>query len=99
MAFVRGGGNPADFKADEKHGGHGHHGRHGEEGHGHPGRHGEEGHSHHGGHGPAGRPEDLTGLMRACGHALHHGNAGEEFFDALTDGEKIQLKELLEKLV
>lgn len=80
------------------------------------GRHGHgEGHFDHGsgrqqhggreGGGGHARPEDLYGLMRACGHYLHHsygerrGDDGDrQLFAALDEAEQNTLKELLKKL-
>lgn len=91
-AFLKKGGNPEEFVGSSHHKGDGH----GEKGHNHGGRTGHEG---RGGFKGGEKPEDLLGLMRACGHALHHGNAGDEFFDALSAEEKEQLKAILKKLV
>lgn len=65
---------------------------------------GDIGESKEGGGGHA-RPEDLYGLMRACGHYLHHsygerrGDDGDrQLFAALDEAEQNTLKELLKKL-
>lgn len=64
---------------------------------------GRHNHKNHGGH--HGKPDmnSLYGLMRFCGHTLHHGMKDdttdpEAMFDALTPEEKEQLKTLLGKL-
>ena len=70
------------------------------------GQHGH-GESHGGGHGRGhGKSDDLYGLMRGCGHYLHHSGgkhqkAGEEnrLFAALDEGEQECLKGLLKKLL
>ena len=88
--------NPEGIKADER-AGHGY-----GEGHGHSENHG---HGHKEGHGH-GKSDDLYGLMRGCGHYLHHSGgkhqeAGEEnqLFAALDEGEQECLKGLLKKLL
>lgn len=57
-----------------------------------------EGHGHGGHHAPKDR-SSLEGLLRECGHVLHHGgNRGEELFSSLTEEEQETLKALLQKL-
>jgi hypothetical protein len=44
--------------------------------------------------------ELVIGLLRKCGHMLHHGAAqGTDLLSNLSDAEKEQLKALLEKCV
>lgn len=96
--------NPEGFKMDEK-GEHGHGEGHGEN-HGHRESHGHgenHGHGHKEGHG---RSDDLYGLMRGCGHYLHHNSGGHQeaggengLFAALDEGEQECLKGLLKKLL
>ena len=53
-------------------------------------------HEHHGSH--RGEPvEGAIGLLRQCGHMLHHGGAAT--LDALTAQEQAALEALLQKLV
>lgn len=73
---------------------------HGREGHGREG-HGREGH----GGGASFASDSLYGLMRGCGHYLHHnqGNNGgtdeSELFRVLDEAEKKELKRLLAKVL
>lgn len=55
----------------------------------------------HGHHGHAGKnPDSLYGMMRRCGHILHHDNPDPKtVFDGLTQEEQAQLKELMSKLL
>lgn len=63
--------------------------------HGHHGPHGS--HEPHGGSMPA--PDSLEGLLRRCGHALHHGAVSRgDLFAALTPEEQTSLRALLQKL-
>lgn len=64
-----------------------------------------EGHGHREGH--HGKSDDLYGLMRACGHYLHHSHSGgkhqdgserNHLFAALDETEQETLKGLLKKL-
>lgn len=64
--------------------------------------HGEH-HGPHGAHGPHGgampAPDSLEGLLRRCGHALHHGAVGQgDLFAALSPEEQASLRALLQKL-
>lgn len=70
---------------------------HGEHGHG---EHGERGRGEHG-HGEHKRDrESLEGLLRECGHALHHRDGSDTaMFGALSAEEQDALKSLLKKLV
>lgn len=44
--------------------------------------------------------DSLEGLLRECGHTLHHGERhSEELFSALNDEEQAILKQLLQKLI
>lgn len=52
-----------------------------------------------------GKPDDLYGLMRACGHYLHHSSGNpqreegrQQLFAALDEAEQETLKGLLKKL-
>ena len=52
------------------------------------------------GHGGNRDENSLEGLMRRCGHVLHHGGrSGDELFQALSDEEQTALKALLKKLL
>lgn len=71
----------------------------GREGHGGNG-HGKDGH----GRGPSFNPDSLYGLMRGCGHYLHHsqGNGCPDesvLFGALDEQERDELKRLLAKVL
>lgn len=51
-------------------------------------------------HGHGANPDTLYGVMRRCGHILHHGDMDKEkVFDGLTEDEQAQLKTLLTKLL
>lgn len=102
--------NPDAAAADGgEHRGHGE-GHGNKEGHGHGEGHGnKEGHGHGEGHGHReghhGKSDDLYGLMRACGHYLHHsggkhqdGSEKNHLFSALDETEQETLKGLLKKL-
>ena len=48
------------------------------------------------GEGGHGQPSGPIGLLRQCGHMLHHGGAsGEDLLRALTPGEQAELERLL----
>lgn len=52
------------------------------------------------GHGrPEGMPDDVDGLLRACGHMLHHGGGDIDVCRNLTEDEQKQLKVILKKIL
>lgn len=53
----------------------------------------------HGHGGPGGIPDSVEGLLRACGHTLHHGNGAVDVCKNLTEDEQEQLKALLKKVL
>lgn len=61
--------------------------------------HGGHGKGEHGGGRPEGTPDDLYGLLRACGHMLYHGGGSDDICRKLTEDEQTQLKALLKKIV
>lgn len=72
-----------------------------EQGQGRDGRDHENRGSHDGYAGHHGKQDKSTieGLLRICGHTLHHGGGNGDLCAALSDSEQMQLKELLTKLV
>ena len=58
------------------------------------------GHGHeHGRHCQHKRLEGVLGLLQSCGHAIHHGEIGEDGLKCLSNEEKEQLEKLLSKLL
>lgn len=54
----------------------------------------------HEGHGHGQMPAGPIGLLRQCGHMLHHGGAaGEDLLAALNEQEQQELERLLGKLL
>ena len=53
------------------------------------------------GHGKphGGLPEGPLGLLRQCGHFLHHGSVGEDALAPLTEQEQQQLERMLTTLL
>lgn len=54
------------------------------------------------GHNKQGMPDlnSTSGLLSACGHALHHRNFGNaDLFEALSDAEREELDRMLKKLL
>jgi len=71
------------------------------QGHGH-GEHDHKNrgsHEEHGDHHSKPGKNTVEGLLRICGHKLHHGGVDGDLCAALSEGEQKQLKELLTKLV
>lgn len=59
----------------------------------------EHGKDHRHGHRGPKDYDSLEGLLRECGHVLHHGGGKDDLFAGLTAEEQAELKALLQKLI